>query len=195
VIVSSHLTSVFLLLLACYFLLIFVFWLFFSVSLPFSCIFFCCCIDLRRIKSNIKWLRYVMQNLSRFNEFFCVFLLSYLVLHFPVSRAHACVWFSIFHIVVNFSFSCICAPYVVGRPTWLEDVPHCPSYKLPCANCLQTSEVYTFCFKIIKTLALPWRFPDIFCNIVVWGIFHTVIVKCNDNTITIEYHAIQWRVP
>ena len=27
------------------------FWLFFSVSLSFSCILFCCCIDLRRINS------------------------------------------------------------------------------------------------------------------------------------------------
>jgi len=36
-----------------FFTYIFVFWLFCSVSLSFSSILFCCCIDLRRIKLNI----------------------------------------------------------------------------------------------------------------------------------------------
>ena len=52
--VSSYLASACLVLLVCYFLLFLVsFFVSISASLSFSCILFCCCIDLRRIKLNI----------------------------------------------------------------------------------------------------------------------------------------------
>ena len=53
-IVLSQLASVLFVLLECYFLLICLFLVILScLFLSFSCILFCCCIDLRRIKLNI----------------------------------------------------------------------------------------------------------------------------------------------